>query len=381
MSEPHPVLLMVRELGVGGCERDAAKMARFLDRRRFSPHVGCLRPNGIRTAELAAAGVPITTFPLHSLASPAAVWRAVRAIRRYLKEHRIEVVHAYDFPMSMFGAPVARMCGAPVVISSNLGYRDKVAGYTRELLFAADRLSDAVVVNSRAVQEHLVAYTKMRPEKTYLCYNGVETAVFYPKAEPRPEPVRDAALVIGAVCALREEKRLDLLLEAFSRVQRRREGLKLLIVGSGNMLPRLEAQSARLGLGETCHFEPETADVAPWMRAIDVFVLCSSTESFPNALLEAMACGCCVIGSRVGGVPELIENGVSGLVFEPGDIDSLVDRLTTVVDNDELRRSMGQAAAKRAREEFSMEIAAQRTGALYEELLRRRNRRASAAAG
>ena len=112
-------------------------------------------------------------------------------------------------------------------------------------------------------------------------------------------------MVIGIVCALREEKGLALLVEAFAGPPGTR-GNKLVIVGQGPMRAQLEALRERLDLQNEMLLAPATNEVAQWMRSIDIFVQASTFESFSNALLEATACGCCVIGSRVGGTPELI---------------------------------------------------------------------------
>jgi glycosyltransferase involved in cell wall biosynthesis len=178
-----------------------------------------------------------------------------------------------------------------------------------------------------------------------------------------------ASLVIGSVCALRPEKRMDLLLQAFAQVRRRQPGMKSLIVGSGPMRPELEALRRDLGLEQDCILEPAKVDVADWMRAMDIFVLSSSSESFPNALLEAMACGCCVIGSDVGGVGEMIEHQRSGLVFQSGDVAGLAESLLQAIDQKSWREQMGQAAARRARERFSMEIAVGTMQTIYDSVL------------
>ena len=175
--------------------------------------------------------------------------------------------------------------------------------------------------------------------------------------------------MIGSLCALRTEKRSDLLLEAFAKARSAREGMKLLIVGSGPMLPALEQQRRRLDLEAVCRFEPAKVEVVDWLRSMDIFVLSSSSESFPNALLEAMACGCCVIGSRVGGVPELITHGENGLLFDSGDAAGLADALVSVIQNDGLRRRLATQAARTAREQFPIETAVAGIQSLYRALL------------
>jgi glycosyltransferase involved in cell wall biosynthesis len=147
--------------------------------------------------------------------------------------------------------------------------------------------------------------------------------------------------------------------------------MKLLIVGSGELFPDIENQRQQLGISEDCVLEPAKVEVVDWLRAMDIFVLSSDSESFPNALLEAMACGCCVVGSNVGGVPELIQDGENGLLFRSGDVNDLVAKLTGVIQSRELRDRLGSNAARTARESFSIGIAVRKTESLYEELLTR----------
>ena len=127
--------------------------------------------------------------------------------------------------------------------------------------------------------------------------------------------MRDAALVVGVVCVLRPEKGLETLLDAFAEVHAIEPGLKLAIVGSGPCLPDLQERARALGIIERCVFEPATPRVADWLRGIDIFVLPSLSEALSNSLMEAMACGCTVAASRVGGNPELVAHGETGMPF------------------------------------------------------------------
>ena len=367
---PVPVLLLVRELGIGGGERDLTKIATHLERERFEPHVACFRREGLRTAELEQAGVPILHLPVRSFRSPSAV-REGRRLAAYIRRHGIRLVHAFDAPTNVFAIPLARALGVPA-ISSQLGSRELTGGFMRQLLRVTDRLADAVLVNCQALERHLVTDEKVPAGRIRLCYNGVDPAEFHPAAGDRPEPLRGASLVIGTVCALRPEKRVDLLLEAFARVRARAANPRLAVVGSGPLLGELQARSAALGLEECCVFEPALPRVAGWMRAMDIFVLPSSSEAFSNALLEAMACGCCPVGSQVGGTPELIQPGETGLLFPSGDAGALAARLEMLIRREELRRKLAAAAARSARERFSIDIAAARMSAIYEGLLQPR---------
>jgi len=155
MPTPWPILLMVRKLDIGGCERDLTKIVTGIDRSRFEPHVGTFRPEGLRVGELKRAGIPIAHFPVTSFVSPGAVEGAF-LMGKYIREHRIQLVHPYDVPTVIFGVPVARFFRVPVVIASQLSYRDQYLSREWHILRLTDHMVDALVVNSQAVYRHML---------------------------------------------------------------------------------------------------------------------------------------------------------------------------------------------------------------------------------
>ena len=359
---------MVRELDQGGVERDVTKIAMHLDRERFSPHVATYFAHGIRYEELKSAGIPILHIPVRKLASLKTLRLGLK-LRKYIKAHDIKLVHSYD-PSGVFGLAVAKLLWVPVVIGSQLSYRDICDPVTRRLLALTDRYSDAIFVNCEAMRRYMIEREHCEEGKLELCYNGVVTAEFFPAPSPSPRLIPDADLTIGTVCALRPEKGLLLLQEAFSRLpQQTGRRLQLVIVGSGAELPHLKRNALSLGIDSRCLFVPTQKNVADWMRSIDIFVLPSLSEAFSNSLLEAMACGCCVVGSNVGGTPELIGENSRGLLFEKGSAADLTDKLKTLIDNEELRTDLANRAAQHAKDNLSIQIAANRTAKIYDKLL------------
>ncbi len=366
-----PVLLLVRSLGHGGCERDAAKIAIGLDRDRFEPHVAVFHDGGFLTSHVVGAGVPILSLPLRSFLN-SSLFVAARKMGSYIRQHGIRLVHAFDVPSDLFAAPVARWYRVPAVVTSQLSYRSMYLPWERAALKFTDWLSHRIVTNSQAVGESLRLSAGFPADKLYLCYNGVDTSNFYPGPGVRLPEFEGASLIVGSVCVMRAEKRMDWLLEAFADISRIHRGLRLLLVGSGPETQRLLDLRDRLGLCEICHFEPSRLDAADWMRGIDIFVNASSIESFPNAVLEAMACGCCVIGSNVGGIPELITHGEDGLVFETVSQGDLAAAIGLAASDPELRQRLRRQAVFTAHERFSMKITLERTEALYDSLLDQR---------
>jgi L-malate glycosyltransferase len=360
--EPIPILLMVRELGIGGTERQLVETARLLPRDRYAPHVGCFRPDGLRRRDLDLAGIPILHLPVYSFKSPA-VLNAAWQLIRYIRQHDIRIVHSFDAPLNVFAVPVARLAGTPAVISSQRGDRDLTGQGMKKLLRISDHLVDAVVANCQWMARYLVEEEHVPEHKVRLCYNAMDLERY----RRREGPPSTNVPTIGTVCALRPEKGVDALIRAFALVHH--AGARLVIVGSGPEEGRLRSLCAQLGLEQACHFEPATTDVAEWLNRIDIFVLPSRFEGLSNSLLEAMACGCCPVASRVGGNPELIEHGENGLLFQVDDSAELARYLMELLTDEPCRKRMAAAALAKVSTEFTPENFIRAMQGIYESVL------------
>jgi glycosyltransferase involved in cell wall biosynthesis len=358
---PIPVLLLVRKLDHGGCERDLSKIAISGDPAIFEFHVGCFRPEGIRVQELRDAGLPILHLPVTSFRSSGAVTGALK-LNRYIRDHNIRVVHCFDGPTAMFAAPVAKMGSAGAVLTSQLSYRSLNTPLERRMLRLSDLFADRVVVNCEAMRRHMVEDEGLPPAKTFLCYNGVDTRVFYPSADAAP-PSPDKPLVIGTVANLRREKGVDLLIRAFATCRPADRPVQLLIVGSGPCEQDCITLAREVGVEQTTTFFRGKPDITAEVRSIDIFVLPSYSEAFSNSLLEAMASGCAVIGSNVGGTPELIR-GDTGLLFTPGDHAGLASQIQALINDESRRRRLASAATAFSRT-FSLQRNLETITSLY----------------
>ena len=366
---PFPLLLLSRDLGGGGSQRQLVEVARRIDRSQFSPHVGCFYTSGLRLQELENARVPVTEFPVRSFRSPS-VFRVAASFGRYLRENRIQIVHSFDVPMNLFAASAARWFRAPIIISSQRASRALTPGFYRRWLQLTDRIVDAIVVNSAAVQRELEQEDGVPSERLRLCYNCLDTEHFHARRPARIEALRGATLVIGSTAMFRPEKGLSTLIEAFAKV--RQDGMKLVLVGDGPLLEDLESMAKRLGVHADCLFPGPQSDVADWLRQMDIFVLPSLSEALSNSLLEAMACGCTVVASRVGGNPELVcstANGETGLLFEAGQAASLAQQLLILAKDASLRERISASAQAFVNAHFTPQQTIRCFHDIYTELL------------
>ncbi len=359
---------MTRSLGHGGTERQVSELAQSLDRDRFTPHVACFDPGGFHEEALRRSGVSILQMDMHSFLSRDSL-RGLMRLRNYIRTHGIVLAHTFDHPMNTFGVPATRLLRVPVVLSSQRSHRSLIPPKYLPAIRFSDRLVNGIVVNCQFVRQHLEQDYHVPERKLHVCYNALNIEVFHPGPRQRPPQLEGASLVIGVICVLRRIKNLSTLVQAFATVYREYPDLKLLIVGSGPERQPLEQQARELGVREGCLFEESTKDVAPWLQAIDIFVLPTLSEALSNSLMEAMGAGCCAVASRVGGNPELVRHEETGLLFEAGNPASLTDQLRALITDAEMRSRLARRGAQFVADHFCTTRSVGRMQAIYTEFL------------
>ena len=222
---------------------------------------------------------------------------------------------------------------------------------------------------ARYMRRHLIEAERVHPDLIDLCYNGVDVVNFSPGPSRRPDDLVNANPLIGTVCALRREKGLPALIRAFAAVLSVRPGARLMIVGSGPEQAALRQLASALGVEGACHFQPAVSGVVPWLRVLDIFVLPSREEALSNAIIEAMACGICVVASEVGGNPELIGQNERGLLFPIGDDAALAGILLELAGDGDRRGRLAALARGWVERTLSISAMADRMGAIYDKHL------------
>jgi glycosyltransferase involved in cell wall biosynthesis len=274
----------------------------------------------------------------------------VRRLARYDVLH-LDLVQPRDEPALLaFAAWPARVL---YMACSDLRPDDRGLSARRLASRALDRCTFARVDSVGAVSSHvadrLCARFGLDRARARVIHNGVDVARFRPAAGPRGS----GPPTFVTVAYLIPDKGIDVLLRAFARA--RVGGARLRIVGDGPVMPDLQVLARELGLGGRVLFVGLRNDVPDQLRQADVFVHPTFRDGLPNAPAEAMACGLPVIASRAGGVPELVEDGASGLLVPPGDVDALAAAIERLAGDGALRAALGESARERVVDRFSVE--------------------------
>jgi glycosyltransferase involved in cell wall biosynthesis len=363
------VLILIKGLGRGGAEQLLASAAPYADRSRFQYEVAYVLPwKNALVGELERQGLRVSCLG----GGRRGAW-ALR-LRSLVRERQVDLVHAH-LPYAAVGARVALAGpGRPrlVYTEHNLWQSYKPPTYWANLLtFGRSDHVFAVsdVVRASIRYPRVLGWRRLPPLETL--YHGLDQAAM---GQPRADGVReelgipDHAPVVGTVANFRHTKGHGYLLRAASLVREAVPDVRFLLVGQGPLEAEVRREVARLGLDQTVIFAGFREDVPRLTAAIDVFALSSVHEGLSIALMEAMALAKPPVVTRVGGLPELVEDRRSGLLVPPADAPALATGILTLLQDPALRASLGRAAQRRAAD-FDIRSAVARMEEVYAELL------------
>lgn len=355
------MVYVVPDLGVGGAERHAVELMSRVDRSRFAPSVVCIGEQGELYPALGDAGVPAVAF---GRTKRQAVMQLLDLVRVF-RTTRPDVVIVRGFNAELLGRVAAALTRVPHVVLWVHNCDDIEPRTPMRRL--SDRVLDRVTDAYFGVAQGQVRY--MRDELGYpehkirVIRNGVDPTQFAATdGGPRAElGLGEHDLVVGILAALRQEKDHETFLQAARVVAAEIPQARFLIVGGGERRSGLEALAHELGVADRVVFAGVRRDVAAMLSCMDVFVLSSSEECFPLALLEAMASSCPAVCTSVGGIPELMQEGVTGYLVPAKDPGALADRVTRLLRAPERRRQFGAAARERVDLHFTLRKSVQET--------------------
>jgi glycosyltransferase involved in cell wall biosynthesis len=370
------ILHVLATLLPGGSEISVLRLLSALERSRYVAHVACLRGEPALADEFRAAGIEVVSMGMRSKVDPACLFR----LRRFVKDHRIDVVHTHMDVADFYGALAGRLGGARCIVSTKHApdeFRTR-RGFKRYPFLLLERLAyemdDAVIVVSEGLGAFLEKAEHLPRRKMVVIGHGIDSST---RLAPPSEARRALRLplhgpVMGAVGRLSPEKGQSVLLRALPSVLATFPDAICVVAGEGPARDDLESEARRLGIRERVVFLGFRRDVPVVLAALDLFVQPSLYEGFGLSLLEAMAAELPIVASRVGGIPELIEDGVTGVLVPPDAPAALSEAILRLLRDRDAARRLGEGAARRARERHSLGTMAARVDRVYRDVLERR---------
>jgi glycosyltransferase involved in cell wall biosynthesis len=388
-SDPHArdderirLMKFVTLFGFGGTERQFVNLGLALDSQRFALEYACMRRWGHFLGELDGCGVPLSEFPIRRLFGVGALRQQLR-LARHIGRRRIQIVHSYNFYSNVFAIPAAWLAGVPVIIAS---IRDRGVYLTtmqRHVQRLVCRLADCVLVNADSIKEWLVG-DGYDPSNIVVIRNGVDLPRF---SGPRRADIRhelgipEGAPIVAMMARFNAKKGIEDFIDAAAIVSWNCPDARFLIVGEGHKASRgtfTEDQAYRqtivsrihqLGLKDRVLLTGYRADVESLLSDTSISVLPSLSEGLSNVLLESMAAGVPVVATRVGGTPEAVEHGETGLLVPPADPQGLAEAIAALLRDPQLAARLAAAGRQSVRDRFGMDRMVHATVQLYLDLL------------
>lgn len=364
---PVRVLFLSHAFMVGGAEEMVLNLVRHLP-SRFEPMVACIHEAGPIGEEIRRTGVPFAVLGLTpGIARPLDVLRLRDAVRSWAPT----IVHTFLLTGSLYGRFAAMMTGVPIVIGTEVNIYERKrrihARFERWLMSG----TDAVIASAESVKEHYMMQVGAAPEKVEVIYNAVDWAQLETTVRRdefrRSIGVPDDVPAAGIIARLTEQKAHRILFEAMARPEL--SALHLVVVGDGELRGELLSRAAALGIDGRVHFLGARRDLGNILAAVDIFTMPSFWEGLPLSMVLAMGAGLPVVASRVAGIPEVVNHGVTGLLVDPGDSTQLAQALHGLVVDRPLRARLGEAARAFVLPRFGVDGYVASIATLYDRLL------------
>ncbi|WP_299987977.1 glycosyltransferase [uncultured Pontibacter sp.] len=364
MSDKTKVLHLIKSLGRGGAEMLLPETLKYHDQEKYEFHyvyflpwkdqmVGAIESSGGSVACLEAS-------------NNIKIMLQVPKLVAYIKQHHIQILHCHLPWAGIAGRLAAKIAGIPVVYTEHNNF-SRYHGLTRLASRVTLHLNDLNIPVSADAEKALLQFTK--PERIQLVLNGVDTRSF--TRQTGKQHIRDTLnipddhVVIITAAVFREQKRLDNFVKVAERVAATHEKVSFIMIGDGPEKSKVEQLAAPLVAQKRLHFTGLQTDVKPYFNITDIYLMTSDFEGLPIALLEAMSMGCIPVTTGVGGIPEVIEHHVSGMISKAGDVESLEKDVTLLIENEPMRIAMAAEARKRIEQHFSMEKMVQKLEGIY----------------
>ena len=370
-QEAVPVLHIIKSLGRGGAEMLLPETLRQHDKQKFNFHYIYFLPwKDQMVSAIEQEGGTVVCIPAKN---NAAILLAVRKIAAYVRRHKIQLIHCHLPWAGMAARLVGKLTGVPVVYTEHNKWEryHKLTYYMNKLSFSYQQR--VIAVSAEVANSIKTNYSKAKPQ-VLVVSNGADTAK-YARVQPAENDIRKqlnipaTATVIGITCVFRVQKRLGAWLDIAKALHEKHPDTYFIIVGDGPLRDEIHAKAKALGTDKYVFFAGLQAETRPYFTAMDMFMMSSEFEGLPIALLEAMSMNCVPVCTAAGGIPEVIKDGVNGLLVPVEQPMQLVDRLSQLIQQPDRVAQMKQAARETVINSFSMKKMVTELEEIYNNLI------------
>ncbi len=378
-SKRYTIAFLIDGLSMGGAERLMVPILKHLSRDDFEPRVCVFQTKeGNPMAEsIQALDVPVDSLEINRLRDVSALPR----LTRYLKENNVKLVHTQLEFANILGNIAAKFMRLPSVCTVHVlppeEVKLKTKFHQRAEWTSLRMFCDRIVSVSEEARTYHLDIAGFSPEKITTIYNGIDLMEFRKSGRADRNAIRRELGIPGnanlmtTVAVLRQPKGIEFMIRALPAVLAADPLAYYLVVGSGPHHDVLIEEVAKVGVKDRVIFAGLRKDVPDLLAASDLFVLPTLTEALPTVLAEAMAVGLPIVASAVGGVPEMVTNGVNGRLVSPGVPAELSDACIDLLSSPEKRKSMGGRGLEIVDEKFSIARQVGQMRELYLDLLSR----------
>ncbi len=371
------ILYVITKANWGGAQRYVFELALAARSRGYAVHVAC-GTQGELTQRLIAESIPVSLVSgLSRDVHFSADLRALASLYRIIRKERPDVVHANSSKAGLIAVVAARLARVPRIIFTAHGwaFNESRPAWQRKIFAVMHWLTALLAHKVICVSEAIRRDARSLPlieDRLVMLHHGVAPVPTLPRTEARhgleghaKRGLLGSAFWVGSLAELHPNKGLDTLVQAFAAVATHAPHAILVLIGAGQDQGRLAALAHQLRIEDRVFFCGHVAQGARYLSALDLFVLPSRSEALGYALLEAGIAGIPSVASKVGGIPEIITDGLNGLLVPAGDSTALSAALRTLIDDAELRTRYGKALQEKVLNEFGEQQMLDQTFALY----------------
>lgn len=355
------IIWMIDSLGPGGAERMTFSIIKNINRENFDIRVCALQvQHGNPVAkELEGIGIPVDLLNIPNLRHPANLPK----ILTYLNAHQPDLIHNQLEFADIFGNIAGFLLHTPSISTLHtLGNPNKGTAYWRnKIMWLCQKyFCSCTIAVSESTRQHHMLYGKLPAQKVVTIYNGIDLSLFRKQDHGTAEELRSFfgipknAPILLTIAVLRELKGVQHMLKAFAKIAEQDLGVYYLIVGDGDYGETLKSIAKSLGIQDRVIFAGQRRDIPELLNLCDIFVLPTLTEALPTVLIEACAAQKAIVASSVGGVPEIVKDGVNGYLVSPSDPQGLEKACLDLLQHKGRREAMGLEGLQIAQDKFDI---------------------------